>query len=143
MGKRTERIKKSSREAKEAGEAVKGGFLFGGSLNPVLGIPSVNSGPISIHSAGYIAKYTCFLLLFGTLPLSSPFFVSTTRESASSVSLARAGCCTAWWRRCLTCFALRRVYTRHVQRSTDLRRSSVEGPPFAPPCMNTRAGRGY
>lgn len=50
------------------GRRCKKGFLFGGSLNPVPSIPSVNSGPISIHSAGYIAEYTCFLLLFG-LPL--------------------------------------------------------------------------
>lgn len=50
---------------REGGGGGKKGFLFGGSLNPVPSIPSVNSGPISIHSAGYIAEYTCFLLLFG------------------------------------------------------------------------------
>lgn len=70
----------------------KRGFLFGGSLNPVLGIPNVNSGPISIHSAGYIAEYTCFLLLFGlSLSFSSGARVLQD-EAPSSVSLSRAGC---------------------------------------------------
>jgi len=93
---------------REGGGGGKKGFLFGGSLNPVPSIPSVNSGPISIHSAGYIAEYTCFLLLFGPPP-SCYLALSLSRslplaffKSASSVSLPRAGCTAR--RRCPTCF---------------------------------------
>lgn len=94
------------------GGGGKRGFLFGGSLNPVLDIPSVNSGPISIHSAGYIAEYTCFLLLFGPSLSFSPgrAFSKTRTKSASSVSLPRAGCTV--WRRCPTCFVVTRTYIR-------------------------------
>lgn len=69
----------------------KRGFLFGGSLNPVLGIPSVNSGPISIHSAGYIAEYTCFLLLFDlSLSFSSGrAFSNALQEREFGFALAR------------------------------------------------------
>lgn len=103
---------------REGGGGGKKGFLFGGSLNPVPSIPSVNSGPISIHSADYIAEYTCFLLLFGLPPshclsLSFSLFLSRPRafsKSASSVSLPRAGCAAR--RRCPTCFVAACTYIR-------------------------------
>lgn len=137
MRKRRERIKETSREAKEkagGGGGGKRGFLFGGSLNPVLSIPSVNSGPISIHSAGYIAEYTCFLLLFAlSLSFSTGRAFSETRfKSASSISsLPRAGCTV--WRRCPTCFIVDAyVYTCPVYDVAPIYVSRPRGPPLRP-----------
>ena len=118
-----ERERERDQEEGEGGGS-KRGFLFGGSLNPILSNPSVNSGPISIHSAGYIVEYTCFLLFVNLSLFFAWAFSKTRSKSASSVSLLRAGC-TVWWP---TCFVVMRyVYTCPVYDRAPIYVSRLRG----------------